>query len=131
MRAHAVDQIVPLLLLLTCIGAPVYPFWLLSHGLKEGRTFGQVREGTWLVDAASGAPLSKGRFVLRKALDLLVLHGPFGFAVWPIFVINTGGLSLLLLGWCGFVVAVEYGAVALGGRRLLDRVVRTRAVLAQ
>ena len=127
-RANLTDQAAPLLLLALCI--PAYPIWMLLRGLNDGQTRGQKREGLRVVDAETGQRISAERLFVRNAVDVMVLSGPFAVSVYPPFVMASAGLSLLGLGWVGFVVAMEVGMHQAGdGRRLLDQLLSLRVVL--
>ncbi len=130
-KGHLLDQRLPLLTLLTCVGGPFYPVLVVLRGVR-GRTPGQLRAGVQLVNAATGRPAGRGRVVGRNVLELLLFHGPFALAVWPPYLAGTGGASLLLLLWVGAVGLAEWFAATRDplGRRLLDRLVATRVVTA-
>jgi serine/threonine-protein kinase len=131
-RAQLFDLAVPLLCLMTCIGFPLHPVWMIGRGVQDGRTHGEERAGISVVDATTGRPISGPRILARNALEFFVFHGPFAVAVWPISILGSGGTSLLLLLWCAAVLAIEHRVIqdSDDGRRLLDRATGTRVVLA-
>lgn len=124
--ARLVDEVVPQLLTLTCIGIIVYPFLMARRGMDEAST-GQAMFNLRLMDCQTGRPASRNQVLARNLIDLVVIQLPLLGVIWPISWVLIP-LPILAALWLMVTAGTELfiAAVTSDGRRGADYLCGTR-----
>lgn len=124
--ARSVDEVVPQLLTLTCVGIILYPFLMARRGMEEAST-GQTMFNLRLMDSSSGRPASPNQVVARNLIDLFVIQLPLLGVIWPVSWV-VFPLPLLAAFWLMITAGTEIfiAAITSDGRRVADYLCGTR-----
>ncbi len=124
---RSMDELVPQVVQLTCIGIVVYPFLVLLQGRIEGQSNGRAMRSLRVYSVLDGQPAASGRMLGRNLYDLLFLQIPLLGITSPLSWLAFP-LPILAMMWLVVAVPLELAPLILGqqNRRVADHLFGTQ-----
>jgi len=132
--ARFVDMLLPMALVLSCVGIVAYPPLALRRGKENGVAFGSKSMKIRVVDHESGQPASDAQLKRRNGFDLALIDGPIALGLWPVISVGTslaGTVLFWLLAGATITLELFIAAIDPDGRRLADQIAGTRVVVGE
>jgi len=127
LMARAQDEIIPQLLVLTCIGIVAYPVMMGRRGTKRAQSISQALYRIRVYDTRTNEPASQSTVLHRNIIDMIVVQVPLLGVTSPLAWLLFP-LPILSGMWLAVVLTIEllFAGFHPDKRRLVDCLSHTR-----